>query len=75
VIASDLAVFHEIAGDVPEYLDPLDGPRWADLILEYSAAESKSRIAQLRRLTEFRTPTWFQHFAIVDVFLRSFRSG
>jgi glycosyltransferase involved in cell wall biosynthesis len=75
VIASDLNVFHEIAGDVPDYLDPLDGPRWADLILEYSAAESKLRVAQLRRLTNFRTPTWLQHFAIVDAFLRSLCTG
>ena len=28
VIASDLQVFREIAGDVPDYLDPLDGPAW-----------------------------------------------
>jgi len=28
VIASDLPVFREIAGAMPEYLEPLDGPGW-----------------------------------------------
>jgi glycosyltransferase involved in cell wall biosynthesis len=66
VIASDLPVFHEIAGDTPEYLDPLDGMGWQARIQEYSRADSSARDAQLERIQHFSSPTWKQHFAAVD---------
>jgi len=75
VIASDLAVFHEVAGDVPEYADPLDGPRWVELVLQYSCAESSSRRAQLARLTKYRPATWAEHFCIVDEFVQRLTMG
>ena len=34
IIASDLDVFREFAGDMPIYLNPLDGPAWKDAILK-----------------------------------------
>lgn len=69
VIASDLPVFREIAGDIPDYLDPLDGPGWMARILEYSAANSVRRASQLVRIEGFREPTWQQHFEVVDQFI------
>ena len=30
VIASDIAALREVGGDVPEYLDPIDGLGWLD---------------------------------------------
>ena len=69
VIASDLPAFQEIAGDIPEYIDPLDGKRWGDLIEEYSNSASVTRVAQLRRIEGFNAPTWKQHFSIVDEFM------
>jgi glycosyltransferase involved in cell wall biosynthesis len=66
VIASDLPVFREIAGELPDYLDPLDGPGWQALIEEYSQTESLSRSAQLERLESYSPPTWKQHFTAVD---------
>lgn len=33
VIASDLPAFREVAGDLPQYLDPLDAPAWRRAIL------------------------------------------
>jgi glycosyltransferase involved in cell wall biosynthesis len=69
VIASDLPVFREIAGDVPEYVDPLDGQRWMALISEYADPESERRGAQLSRMVSLRVPTWEQHFRVVDDFL------
>jgi glycosyltransferase involved in cell wall biosynthesis len=66
VIASDLAVFKEFAGDVPEYVDPLDGRRWLELIEEYTLPESARRAAQIARMTAFVAPTWAQHFELVD---------
>lgn len=32
VIASDLPVFREVAGEIPEYRDPLDGRAWKEII-------------------------------------------
>ena len=69
VIASDLPVFHEIAGDIPDYLDPLDGPGWISRILEYSQPASSLRADQLIRIEGFREPTWQEHFEVVDKFI------
>ena len=69
VIASDLGVFREVGGDVPDYLDPLDGRAWYEMILDYASQVSKMRDAQCRRLSAFTPATWGQHFEIVDAFL------
>jgi glycosyltransferase involved in cell wall biosynthesis len=66
VIASPLEVFREIAGDIPDYLDPLDGPGWGRLVLDYAAASSARRAAQQARMRFFRTPTWDRHFQQVE---------
>ncbi len=69
VIASDLSVFREIAGDVPEYVDTLDGKRWGDLIMEYAQSNSVHRVAQMARINDFKGPTWEEHFIKTDLFL------
>lgn len=69
VIASDLAVFREIAGEIPEYIDPLDGKRWSELIMEYARPDSPPRTAQLGRIGGFKAPGWADHFAKVDALL------
>jgi len=69
VIASDLSVFREFAGDVPEYADPLDGRRWLQLIEDYARPDSALRAAQIARMSAFVAPTWAQHFARVDELL------
>ncbi|WP_434661785.1 glycosyltransferase family 1 protein [Paraburkholderia sp. A3BS-1L] len=69
VLASDLAVFREIAGDIPDYLDPLDGNGWLDRIQNYAAAPCTARDEQLARIKRFNEPTWTQHFEAVDNFL------
>lgn len=71
VIASDLKVFHEIAGGIPEYLDPLDGLGWKRLILEYSRPDSARSRAQRESLSGYAAPTWEQHFMQVDALLWS----
>ncbi len=68
VIASDLPVFREVAGDVPDYLNPLDGPAWIRAITDYAAPESPARAAQLARLRQFRAPSWDEHFNIIRGF-------
>jgi glycosyltransferase involved in cell wall biosynthesis len=69
VIASDLPVIREIAGDIPLYLDPLDSSAWEAAILDYASAESAARDAQLQRIKSFRLPDWDSHFAAVERWL------
>jgi glycosyltransferase involved in cell wall biosynthesis len=61
-IVSDLPVFREIAGDVPEYLDPLDGTGWMKSIEAFCDPSSPLRSDQLLRLSQFTLPTWSMHF-------------
>ncbi|MBN8829224.1 MAG: glycosyltransferase family 4 protein, partial [Sphingomonadales bacterium] len=69
VIASDLEVFRELAGDIPEYLSPVDGLGWARAVEDYAAPQSARRAAQLDRMGGWRAPTWEAHFAGVDRWL------
>jgi glycosyltransferase involved in cell wall biosynthesis len=69
VIASDLPVFREIAGVIPEYIDPLDGKRWSELIQEYALVESPARRSQRQRMEKFVAPTWDMHFEKVEALM------
>jgi glycosyltransferase involved in cell wall biosynthesis len=62
VIASDLPVFREFAADVPDYLDPLDGPSWMQHILDYAQPSSAMRDRQIKRLARWVAPDWGAHF-------------
>jgi glycosyltransferase involved in cell wall biosynthesis len=75
VICSELPVFREIAGEIPEYVDPLDGARWETLVREYAIPESPMRADQILRIANYRATTWPQHFALVDAFLRDLNAG
>ena len=68
VIASDLPVFREIAGNIPLYLDPLDGQGWEAAIRAF-CGDGPDRARQLAKIPSFRTPTWTDHFAKVDGWL------
>lgn len=68
VIASDLPVFREIAGDIPLYLDPLDGQGWEAAVRTY-CGDAPDRERQLAALPAFHPPTWDEHFAKVDGWL------
>ncbi len=71
VLASDLPAFREVAQDIPEYLDPLDGPAWAQAIMDYMPnAGNQRRQAQCCRMAEWQAPTWGAHFARVDDMLQ-----
>jgi len=69
VIASDLPVFHEIGQDIPDFIDPLDGPAWQAAILAYSKEPCAARSNQLERLSKFSAPNWKHHFATVNDWL------
>ena len=66
VIASDLPVFREFAADIPEYIDPLDGRRWAEVLSDFTAPNSPMRAAQLLRLSSFRPYSWNSHFETLE---------
>ena len=66
VICSDIAVFRELGGEVPEYLDPHDLRAWSEAVRDYSRPDSNRRAAQLERLARWRVPSWASHFAAVD---------
>lgn len=69
VLASDLGVFHEIAKNIPDYLDPCDGPGWLARVIAYAQPISPEREAQCQRIDHFEIPTWQAHFREVDAFL------
>jgi glycosyltransferase involved in cell wall biosynthesis len=69
-ICSDLPALREIGGDVPEYLDPLDGLGWRRLILSFMEEDSPIRAAQMQRMKRWDQPSWEHHFSIVDPWLR-----
>jgi glycosyltransferase involved in cell wall biosynthesis len=69
VIASNLPVFREVASNVPEYLDPLDGLGWIQCIEDYRLPDSHRRAAQLERMSGFTPPSWKAHFEIVETLL------
>jgi glycosyltransferase involved in cell wall biosynthesis len=70
-IASALPAFAEAAGQVPDYLDPLDGPAWTQAVRDYMRPEHPRRAEQMLRLQQFRAPTWAQHFERVEPLLES----
>jgi glycosyltransferase involved in cell wall biosynthesis len=65
VICSPLAPFREVAGDIPEYIDPLAGPRWHRMIAEYAKPDGSRRAAQLKRRRGLQPLTWARHFETV----------
>ena len=69
VIASDLGVFRELAGDIPDYVSPIDGLGWSRAIEDYARPDSALRAAQLGRLSGWAPPTWEAHFSKVDQWL------
>jgi glycosyltransferase involved in cell wall biosynthesis len=74
VLCSNLAALRENGGDVPEYLDPLDGLGWRSAVIDYALPASPRRAAQLRRLSGWRAPSWQDHFAAVEALIAETRS-
>jgi glycosyltransferase involved in cell wall biosynthesis len=71
VIANNLAVFKEFAGDVPDYLPPDDDLAWAEAVRSYALADSPQHDAQCRRMQAWQAPTWQGHFQQVDALLET----
>ncbi|OYX65260.1 MAG: glycosyl transferase [Sphingomonadales bacterium 32-64-17] len=63
VIASDIAAHREVGGDVPVYLDPLDGPGWLAAVLDH-AQRGPMHQAQMARIARWQAPDWPEHMEI-----------
>ena len=63
VICSDITALRESGQDVPDYIDPLDGKRWMETIIDYCRPDSPLRAAQQERMKSYRPPSWDDHFA------------
>ena len=70
VIASDLPAFREVVGDIPHYLDPIDGLGWLQAVLAFADPLHPARQQQVVRMQGFKAPSWEAHFAEVDAWLR-----
>ena len=66
VICSDAAAHYESGQNIPDYISPIDGKAWYDTILDYANEDSQLRAEQLNRLSQFKPPTWQQHFEIIE---------
>lgn len=69
VIASGIPAHREVGGEVPDYLDPLDGPGWEAAVLTFAAPGSARAAAARARAAEYDPPTWEAHFNAVEGFL------
>jgi glycosyltransferase involved in cell wall biosynthesis len=68
VIAADLPVYREVAGDIPVYIPPDDVGAWEQAIIDYGV-DGPVRASQLQRMQDFRVPDWAYHFVVVDQWL------
>jgi glycosyltransferase involved in cell wall biosynthesis len=73
-LCSDIPTLREIGGDVPEFLDPLDGVGWRSAIIDYLDGTSGRRQAQLQRLVEWQPPRWDDHFSRISNVLKALTS-
>ncbi|AXB80686.1 glycosyltransferase family 1 protein [Novosphingobium sp. P6W] len=64
-ICSDLGALREVGGDVPDYLDPLDGPGWKRAVLDHAVC-GPLHAAQMERLPDWHDPSWGEHMSIVS---------
>ena len=74
VIASAIAAHREVGGEVPDYLDPLDGPAWQAAILDH-ARRGPLHMGQLARLPQWHAPGWAEHMTIAVNVIEDLGSG
>ncbi|MBL4806082.1 MAG: glycosyltransferase family 4 protein [Rhodobacteraceae bacterium] len=60
-ICSNLPCFREIAGDLPEYFEPVDQKGWENAILEKC---SRTKATDIAKIPSF--PSWHDHFLEID---------
>ena len=66
VIASNLSVFHEIADDLPLYLNPSAPHEWEQAIEDYCNSFHADRQRQIQILKGYQPISWEAHFDKID---------
>ena len=66
VLCSDLPALREAGGEVPDFLDPLDGPGWLRAIEDLASPRSMLAAAQGQRRSGWEAPEWRDHIAILE---------
>ncbi|WP_076072685.1 glycosyltransferase family 4 protein [Sphingomonas montana] len=61
VLCSDLSALREAGGDVPYFIDPLDGPAWARAIIDLAAPDSTLRVRHDQNIGSWERPHWSDH--------------
>lgn len=74
VICSDIPAHREVGGTAPDYADPLDGPRWKALVMDYAKAGPAWQ-SQMQRLPHWHEPTWAEHMEIVATAIAELREA
>jgi glycosyltransferase involved in cell wall biosynthesis len=69
VIASDIPVFHEIAGGRLLTIDPTDGPGWRAAICAFLPERSRERRSYLAKFDDYVAPAWPNAFGEIEAFL------
>ena len=75
VICSDLPALREAGGDVPDFIDPLDGPEWIRAIMDYKADRAGRRDRQIERLSSWTAPDWRAHIGVLLDLAREIDAG
>lgn len=72
VIASNLPVYRELAGEIPTYLEPQDEAGWLGAVKDYlrDGPERRHRIAAMRG---YQAPNWPNHFQEIEQWLTQIR--
>jgi glycosyltransferase involved in cell wall biosynthesis len=72
VIASNLPVYRELAGEIPTYLEPQDEAGWLRAVTDYlhDGPERRRLIAAIRG---YQAPNWQDHFRQIEQFLAQFK--
>ena len=74
VIASDLPVFREIAGDIPRYENATDVGAWEEAVRQMMKDDREVK-RQRSLMQNYRAPTWETHFAVVEPWLEELIAG
>jgi glycosyltransferase involved in cell wall biosynthesis len=68
VITADLAVYREIAGDLPSYISADAEADWESAILAFMV-DCEERQEKLTAVRGYRAPTWREHFVPIEAWL------
>ena len=68
VIASNLPVYRELAGEIPTYLEPQDEAGWLGVVKDY-LRDGPERRRQVAAMKGYQAPNWPNHFHQIERWL------